>query len=90
MLSAFNVRATPELVGTVSRIAADRSIDAATAEAYYSVEIQIGPDEIGKLDGQRLLPGMPAEAFILTGSRTAIAYVLRPITDHLMRAWRED
>jgi len=32
---------------------------------------------------------MPVETFIQTGERTAISYLIKPITDQLTRAWRE-
>jgi hypothetical protein len=33
--------------------------------------------------------GMPAEVFIRTGSRTALDYLLAPVTAYLRRAMRE-
>jgi HlyD family secretion protein len=33
---------------------------------------------------------MPAEAFIQTGSRTAFAYLVKPVEDQLARAFRYD
>jgi len=35
------------------------------------------------------LPGMPADAFINTGSRTFLQYLLKPITNALARSFRE-
>jgi HlyD family secretion protein len=32
---------------------------------------------------------MPVEAFIQTGERTALSYLTKPISDQLMRSWRE-
>lgn len=87
---AFNSRTTPEVEGTVARISADRSIEDTNGEPYYTVEVQITPEEIGKLNGQDLLPGMPAEVFIRTVRRTPLSYMMKPITDHLARAWREE
>ena len=37
----------------------------------------------------KLIPGMPVEAFIATGERTAISYLVKPITDQFARAFRE-
>jgi HlyD family secretion protein len=33
---------------------------------------------------------MPAEIFIQTGARTPLVYLLKPLTDSLSKAWRED
>ena len=37
----------------------------------------------------KLIPGMPVEAFIATGERTAISYLVKPVTDQFARAFRE-
>ena len=87
---AFNARTTPELAGTVARVAADRTIDQVTGQPYYAVEVAVPPDEIGRLDGLALIPGMPAEIFMRTAERTPLSYLLKPLTDHLRRAMREE
>jgi len=35
------------------------------------------------------VPGMPVEAFIETGSRTAMSYLTKPLRDSLARSFRE-
>jgi len=42
-----------------------------------------------QVDKMRLVPGMPVEAFIATGERTAISYLVKPVTDQFVRAFRE-
>jgi HlyD family secretion protein len=37
----------------------------------------------------KLVPGMPAEAFISTHERTALSYLLKPLSDQVTRAFRE-
>ena len=39
--------------------------------------------------GPTLVPGMPVESFIQTGERTVISYLIKPIRDQVMRAFRE-
>jgi HlyD family secretion protein len=39
---------------------------------------------------KKLMPGMPAEVIIKTGSRTALDYIINPITVSMNRAWREE
>ena len=87
--SAFNMRTTPEINGTVARVAADTSTDQRTGQSYYLVRISMTADEIGRLGEVKLAPGMPVEAFIHTGDRTMIAYLVKPLHDQLMRAFRE-
>jgi HlyD family secretion protein len=87
--SAFNMRTTPELNGTVSRVAADTSNDQRTGQSYYVVRIAMTADELARLGDVRLTPGMPVEAFIQTGERTLISYLVKPLHDQLMRSLRE-
>ena len=89
-MSAFNQRTTPELNGHVSRIAADLTYDERTAMSWYLVRISVAPEELGRLDGLTLVPGMPSEALIQTGERTALSYLVKPLTDQFNRAFREE
>jgi HlyD family secretion protein len=87
--SSFNVRTTPEIDGNVSRIAADTSTDQRTGQSYYLVRISITPEEMARLGDVKLTPGMPVEAFIQTGERTMLSYLIKPLHDQLMRSFRE-
>jgi HlyD family secretion protein len=88
-LSTLNQRSTPELVGKVTRIAADASTDQRTGQSYFLIRIAMPPEEIVKLGEIRLLPGMPVEAFVQTGERTMISYLTKPLRDQLNRMFRE-
>ena len=87
--SAFNQRTTPELNGSVTRIGADASNDQRTGQSYYLVRIGIDPSELDRLGPVKLTPGMPVEAFIQTGERTLVSYLVKPLHDQLMRSMRE-
>ena len=89
-MSAFNVRTTPELNGTVSRVSAEAETDEKTGASFYIAAIEIPPAEIAKLKRLKLIPGMPVEAFIQTEQRTLLSYVTKPLTDQLRRAFRDD
>ncbi|MFL4975549.1 MAG: HlyD family type I secretion periplasmic adaptor subunit [Microvirga sp.] len=86
--SAFSQRTTPELDGVVSRVSADLTTDQRTGAAYYVVRITLSDSEIARLEGLRLVPGMPVEAFIRTGERTVLSYVMKPFTDQITRSFR--
>jgi HlyD family secretion protein len=47
------------------------------------------PEEIARLGDVKLIPGMPAEAFVQTGDRTVLSYLMKPLHDQLMRTFRE-
>jgi HlyD family secretion protein len=87
--SAFNSRTTPELNGTIIFISPDVSTDQKTGAPFYVVRVRVSENEIARLEGLRLMAGMPVEAFFLTTKRTALSYVMRPFSDQLHRAFRE-
>ncbi len=88
-LSAFNRNTTPELTGTVVRLSADLIQDERTGVGFYRAGIKIPQSELAKLQGLALVPGMPVESMIQTGSRNVMSYLLKPISDHAQRAFRE-
>jgi HlyD family secretion protein len=87
--SAFNQRVTPQLTGTVSLVSADTSRDQQTNSSYFTVRVVLPDDERRRLGGLQLVPGMPAEVFMQTGSRTMMNYLLKPITEQMNRAFVE-
>ena len=87
--SAFNVRTTPEIFGTVSRVSADTTTDQRTNQSYYTIRIAMPPEQVTRLGDVKLVPGMPVEAFVKTGERTVISYLMKPLSDQINRAFRE-
>lgn len=87
--TAFNQQTTPELKGKVSRISADVWRDPQTNFVYYNTRIALDEDELKKLDGQKLLPGMPAEVYIQTAERTALSYAVQPLLNQIRKAFNE-
>lgn len=88
--SALDQRTTPELFGRVTQISADAFEDEATRASYYRAEIALSEGEQARLpEGSTLIPGMPVEAFIRTADRTPLAYLVKPFTDYLAKAFRE-
>jgi len=88
-LSALNQRTTPELNGAVIRVSPDVTIDQRTGQSYYTIRVSMPPEEVARLGEVKLIPGMPVEAFVQTGDRTMLAYLIKPLRDQLMRAFRE-
>lgn len=90
MFPAFDSATTPELSGTVTHLSPDASTDPQTGLSYFTTRIALAQAEVARLGDKDLLPGMPVEAFIQTGSRTALAYLVKPVTDQLSRSFRYD
>lgn len=88
-LSAFEQGDIPEATGQIITISADSLEDDRTGEPYFLARIALDetqPPAVAALD---LLPGMPADLFIGTGERTALNYLIRPLTDRLAKAFVE-
>ncbi len=88
-MSSLPSRTTPELQGTVTKISPDALTDERTGRTYYRAEIVLDEGELAKLGNQPLIPGMPVEAFVRTGERSPLAYLLKPFTDYFNKAFRE-
>jgi HlyD family secretion protein len=90
VFTTFNTRTAPEIFGTVSGISPSSVLDPLTGQSFYRVTLAIDRQELARLDGHEILPGMPIEAFLQTGERTVLSYLTRPLSDQLRRAFRDD
>jgi HlyD family secretion protein len=88
--SAFNQRTTPELNGVLSMVSPDVTVDQKKPDqSYYVIRIKVSDDEVARLGAVKLVPGMPVEAFVKTDERRVISYLVKPLKDQVMRAFRE-
>jgi membrane fusion protein, type I secretion system len=87
--SAFDTRTTPEILGKVTRVSADTSTDQRTGQSFYTIRIGLEREETARLGNVKLVPGMPVDAFVQTGERTVISYLMKPLSDQIVRAFRE-
>ncbi len=88
-ISALNLRMTPAVFGEVRSVSGDRVVDERAQAEYFLVQINISPEELEKLGGQRILAGMPTEVILPTGERTLINYLISPLTDAMRRGLLE-
>ena len=88
-LTAFKARYLRPAKGTVTTVSADRFDDQRTGEGYYLARISIPQSELQDIGDLKLTPGMPAETLIVTGRRTMLSYLVRPIRESFGRAFRE-
>jgi HlyD family type I secretion membrane fusion protein len=87
---SFNSHTTPELEGELKYISADVLTDPNTNASYYTAEVVLKPGAIEKLGNKTLIPGMPVETFIQTGARSPLSFMLKPFTDYIDYAFREE
>ncbi len=88
-LTAYKQRTTPLVQGSVAYVSGDRLVDVQTGAPYYVVQINVPPQALADAGNLRLQAGMPAEVFIRTDERSALDYVLAPVTDYFRRGMRE-
>ncbi|MBP0463235.1 HlyD family type I secretion periplasmic adaptor subunit [Roseomonas sp. PWR1] len=88
-LPAFKQRLVPYLHGHVTFVAQDVTIDERSRASYYRVHILIDAEQLDRLQGVQLVPGMPVEAMIQIGERSFLRYMTQPIVDSFARAFRE-
>lgn len=80
----------PTTFGDVVNLSADSFQDQNTGLSYYVAEIKVTPEGMESLGDLELMPGMPAEVFITTGSRTFLQYLFKPFSNAVARSFRED
>lgn len=87
---AFNQRLVGRVDGEVLSISADRLTDERTGTSFYRALIAIPDDTSEALGGAAPRPGMLVDTMIVTGERTPLGYLLRPILYNIDRALSED
>jgi len=87
--TSFRERTTPTVTGSIIYVSAERIEDKGERLIYYTVHVRVTQEALAKAGDLKLQAGMPAELFIKTGARTALLYVLDPITGFLQRSLRE-
>lgn len=71
------------------RISGDVVQDEKSGATYYLIHIGTPLEEVARLEGLKLLPGMPVDAFIQTDARTVLSYLIKPLRDQIVKAFRE-
>jgi hypothetical protein len=73
----------------VTYVSADRIIPSTPAEGqqpYYTAHIEFDPESIRNLGENKLIPGMSANVTIAIAPRTALDFMIGPITESAKRA----
>lgn len=90
-LTALNARTTPILRGEVFYVSADAILDKSQEQPQeiYVARVSVPNSELDRVRGFTPTPGMPAEIMIRTEERTFVEYLMKPVTDSMIRAFRE-
>jgi hypothetical protein len=75
----------------VTRISADSFTVEQTGATFFRVEIVVPAEELAKLGraADTIRPGTPVEVVVLLRKRTALAYLIEPLTNNLWRSGSE-
>jgi HlyD family type I secretion membrane fusion protein len=88
-LTAYRQRIVSPIYGVVISVSADRLVDPKTNASYFVASIRPDLGDLAKLPEVHLYPGMPASVFIPTESRTALDYILGPLTISFNQSFRQ-
>ena len=92
--SALQERNLPILSGTISKVSADSFEDERTGQHYFRIQLVVPPSELAKLKKVRsdggIRAGLPVEIMITLRKRTAISFLVEPLTQSLWLAGREN
>jgi HlyD family secretion protein len=87
-------RSLPLFSGTVRTMSADSFTDEKSGKSYFRAEIVVPEAELNRIrqviGKGELRPGLPVEAVMTVRKRTALQYMLEPLTGALWRSGHED
>ena len=93
-LTAFHQRDMPIIHGTITGVSADSFADEKSGRSYFTMEVTVPSAELAGIkrrDGAplELKPGLPVSVVVPLRRRTALQYLLEPLTDAAWRSFRE-
>lgn len=92
--TAFNASTTPTVPGVVQLVGVDRVVPDRTKPGepdyeYYLAQIEITPEGRAMIANLNIQPGMPADVVVKTGERNFVSYLLKPLSDKMLRAFKD-
>ncbi|MEM6827811.1 MAG: HlyD family efflux transporter periplasmic adaptor subunit, partial [Pseudomonadota bacterium] len=89
-VTAYDFSIYGGLNGIVQQVSADSIFDEVEREAYYTVLIETDQSAIERGEQSLpIVPGMICDVEILTGRRTILSYLMKPVTKAFDRALTE-
>ncbi|NNG02601.1 MAG: HlyD family type I secretion periplasmic adaptor subunit [Inquilinus sp.] len=89
-ISAYDFSIYGGLHGRVERISANTLADTETGETFYEIVVRTDRNHLGTtFQPLPIIPGMVATVDILTGEKTVLDYLLKPLTKAREEALRE-
>ena len=91
--STIHDRTVPLIGATVKTVSADSFRDEKSGVSYFTAEVEVPRAELDSVQKHlgrgQLRPGLPVEVVMSVRKRTALQYLLEPLTANFWRAFRE-
>lgn len=78
------------ITGELVKISADAMVDEANGSTYFEAKVELFENDMALLGDYALVPGMPADVLVKTGSRTLLGYITSPLSRMFENALIED
>jgi HlyD family type I secretion membrane fusion protein len=88
-LGAYKQRRLPMITGQVTAMSADRLVDEKSGQTYFIASVSVDRAVLRQYPDVRVVPGMPVEVAIETGTQTPLDYFVDPIRAVLRRGMKE-
>lgn len=86
---SFRQRNVPPVLAALDWVSPDAEVQQRTGVSFYVGRVMLDEALLSQLPGGRAVPGMPVEANIITGERTLVDYLMRPILDSFRKSFVE-
>ncbi|MFC7536506.1 HlyD family type I secretion periplasmic adaptor subunit [Sphingomonas sp. GCM10030256] len=91
--TGLHERNLPILKGQLTKVSADSFEDERTGARFFRIEVSVPPEQLELIRQVRpdggLRAGLPAEVLVPLRKRTALGYLIEPVTQSLWKAGRE-
>jgi len=83
---------TPQIVvpGRIDSISTDLLTEPQTGVTYYLARVSVTPEGLKMLGKRQMQAGMPAEVIIVTGERSLLTYLARPLLKRMASSMKEE
>lgn len=83
---------TPVLEGRVVTVSPDQLLDEKSGQPYFAAEVAVDPASLADISsaGLEVKPGMEVGVLVKTGERTLADYLIKPISNSLAGALKEE
>lgn len=87
--NTLNARNTPVIDAKVIGLTPDRLLDERTGQPYFQIKLEVLPGQESKYGELKMQAGLPVDVLIKVAPRSALEYMVRPLLDHIARAFTE-